>query len=483
MQSQAEKDIDFAMKTVNTLGKYVGKYFYNCDYNLTQNAQNIFSHNFPNEHLQRQKPYKDLIINKIKKIFNENELNNFDLESIDGLTINICDHHGILNHPWLYTANMISHFDRLFTKNRKAIPIITLDCGNCPLSEPFHKRGLEFHDVHVNLFPKSKKRQLVYTMPKTDISIMEKVVEYGKHTEFNEKELELIKKIDQIIQNLDYSDCEKYSHQITKINYYLWPLLFEEKQRDNLIDLVTLEHDEILVEFLIEFLQDESTFIFQMMFDKDFRDIVLNKFRGKYSAWDEDRNYGTHFFWYINEKGIQERMYLNKNEELVSENGSKIKFNKNEIIKLLMKKQLIPSMFVKFSTIVCYLGCVPMGGFGSVNYISTLKELWLEIMPEKFSKEKELLKQVPTQGIITTPFAFEKNNGELKELFAFDMFYKGGFTKEYLDKVNQMRLDELMRPGLEFCYNYYTNLLPENERVKIKFDKKAIHKPFEKLFV
>jgi len=60
--------------------------------------------------------------------------------------------------------------------------------------------------------------------------------------------------------------------------------------------------------------------------------------------------------------------------------------------------------------------------------------------------------------------------------------YKGGITKEYLEKIDKLRMDELMRPAIEMTYNYYSNLLPPEDRKEIKFDEKSIYAPLIKLF-
>lgn len=481
---KAEEDIIFAVKKVNELGRYIGKYFFNNATNLFENATSLYDYDFPKIHLERQKDYKKIIFDKIQQLFTDAELKNFDLEQIKGLTLPTIDHHGILNHPALYSGNINSRFNELFIKKDKAIPIIALGCGICPLNDPFHRRGFQFQGKQVNMFSKYDQHRLIYATPLVEYDIITKLIKSKKHILFNQNELDFLKKINDIIANIDFSQCERYSDQIIKINYALWPLLFEEKLRKNLVDLIILEHEEIVTKFLLEFLQNEDTFIYQMMFGQKFRELILESFRGKYSAWEESRQYGTHFFWHIDKNGIQRHLYFNTDNELESGEGFRIKFTLEEIIRGMKERVIVPSMFLKFSTAICYLGIVPLAGIGSVNYLCTLKDTWAKIMPSEFSQEKELISKIKTDGLVTIPIGYEydREKNKIVELYAFDVFYKGGFSQDYLEKVGKMRIDELLRPLLDFAYNYYMKLLPEKERVKIDFDQKTILQPFKRLF-
>jgi len=484
MSSQSEVDIEFAKRKIQEIGKYVGKYFVDAEQNLSQNSVSLFDYKFPEIHIERQKEYKKIIIRKIESLFSPEEVNSFNLGNMNGLFLSIVDHHGILNHPFLFGANVASHFHKLFSKNKKTSSIITLDCSNCPLNDPFHKRGFQFHGRQINIFSKNDKNKLVYSVPLVGFRIMDKIITTKKNILFSKEELDFLRSISDKIDSIDFSKCKRYSDQITKINYHLWPMLFEKFLRKDLIDLIQLEHDEILIEFLFDFFKKEETFIYKALFDEEFRSIILDKFRGNYSAWDEKRNYGTHFFWHIDKDGVQHRLYLNEEEKLVAANNFSIALEKNAILEGLRQKTIIPGMFLKFSIFVCYLGVIPFGGFGGVNYLSTIKNIWLDVLPEEYKFEKELISKIKTDGLITIPmvYDYDQKNEKILEQYAFDVMYKGGITKEYLEKIDKLRMDELMRPAIEMTYNYYSNLLPPEDRKEIKFDEKSIYAPLIKLF-
>lgn len=479
---KGEEDISLAMRKMKYLGTYVQKYFFDKGKNLVQHIQDINNQNFEKIHLERQKEYKKLIAQKIKFLFRDTYLRDFKFDQEKGLTLNITDHHGLINQPIFYSANIVSDFNRLFLKKKNNFPIITLNCGNCPLDEWTHKRGFKFRGKNISLFPKKEKSHLVYATAKRQFDIVSRVIKSKKHILFNKDEMGFLERIDDILSKIDYSKCKKYSDQATKINKEIWPLLFEKKIRNNVIDLIGLEHDEILVKFLGKFLNNKDTFIHQMLFDNKFGTHILNKFRGLFGAWNEKINYGTHFFWHIDKNGIQHRMYINSKNELEARNGFKIKLSLEEVLENLSKKTILPGIFLKFSVSTFYLGIKPLGGISSLNYLSNLKTRWLESMPNKFKRETKLIGAVNTDTLVAIPIAYYLENSKVKNLYAFDAIYRGGIKKDYLKKLSEeLSIADLTKP-LIVSYNHFRTFLPGRNK-KIDFDENLLYQPIEKVLL
>ena len=70
--------------------------FYESKENLTQYSKRINLYSAPEKYLERQKAFKTILRDKVKLIFNKDELKNIDLriEDSQGMVGGSMDHHG-----------------------------------------------------------------------------------------------------------------------------------------------------------------------------------------------------------------------------------------------------------------------------------------------------------------------------------------------------------------------------------------------------
>ncbi|EKD44012.1 MAG: hypothetical protein ACD_72C00033G0001 [uncultured bacterium] len=282
---------------------------------------------------------------------------------------------------------------------------------------------------------------------------------------FGDGEKQFLLSIEKEILALDFSRAQSYNDQISIINNFLWKKIFHEDVRGNIPELYYLTQEDIARDLASHILCGDNI-VSKAIFDADFRQIVLNNFRGVTVCWDEEKNKGTHFFWYKDENNESKRLFL-KDQFLVSENGlKKIKLIKEEIISLIEKNEIVPSLFVVFSYMTFWCGLKPLVGYGSCNYLTKMKETWLKTLKDNDTVEYERMLTLDTKSLIGGEIATYGRNEkhELIDLYAFDIIEKGGLTKQYLEKLFSMRFRDLLMPALPEIYKSY---VPTEERQEL----------------
>lgn len=431
--------------------------FYASEETLSEYSKRV---NFykPNKiYLERQKRFKQKLKEKIERLFNEEERADMKI-NIDedwGVVGGIVDHHGIIDHPWLLAVHLVSNFYKLLHRDTEG-DILTFATGNVPLNEPFRRRGFVLNGKKINLYPKADKNKVVFGLPKYNFDFVNRLkFESHQWHKFTFEEQAILEKIQNVIKNIDFSTCQYLGDQLTKINYHIWPFLFEEKLRNNVARLVAIEYDDIVIDYFVHILQNErDSFVYKMMFDDKFREKVLNKFEGAVGAWSEEGSSGTHFFWGLDENNEHVRLELKDGYLISDDKKFKLKFNPEDISKFLLEKKLLPCMLLKFSLIIFYMGMKPLSGY-SLEYLTRMKKKMVEVLEEDFPKDAELAKEIPldNMNLISICQGRDEQN-KLKELHAFDIFYKGGFKEEYFKKLDSHEFKEFMIPPLLFAYNY-----------------------------
>lgn len=443
-------------KLANEVVRYMPtlSYFFESQESLSHYSKRINDYQPDPVHLQRQAFFKQKLKDKIKRIFNESEREKIDLRIGDdwGIVGGIVEHHGILDHPLLLSVTLVSNFYKLLRKREEG-DILIFATGNVPLNEPFRRRGFMFRGKKYNLYPKSYKNKIVYALEKYNFDIQQKIVESHKWHLLSEEEQKFLTNISEMIKRIDFSSCQSIGDQLTKINFYLWPYLFEEKIRDNTANLISIEYDDIVIDYLIHVITNEpESHVYKMLFDVDFRNAILGKFEGVQGAWDKKRRIGTHFFWAIDEDHERVRLEL-KNNTLAGKE-IEIPLVPEVVISNLKEKRILPGMLLKFSLIIFYMGMKPLMGY-SLEYMTRLRERMIEILHKYFPEEAERSRKIPFDNMnLISVCKGRDSQGNLKDLHAFDVIYQGGFTKGYLESLDKIPFKEFMVPSLLFAYHY-----------------------------
>lgn len=476
-------------ETINEIANEVVKFmptlsaYYDSEESLSEYSKRINEYKSDPVHLKRQFLFKQKLREKIERIFDEEERKKIDLKIGDdwGVVGGIVEHHGILDHPLLLSVSLVSNFYKLLHKKEHGDALV-FATGNIPLNEPFRRRGFMLNEKKYHLYPKSYKNKVVYGLAKYDFNIVESIKKSHEWHLLSTEEQKFLSKINEIIRGINFSTCETIGDQFTKINFYLWPYLFEEKTRDNSANLISLEYDSVVIEYLIHVIESNpESHVYKMLFDKSFRDVIMSEFEGKQGAWDKESEIGTHFFWALDNENERIRLEL-KGDDLVGENFE-VQLAPQAIISKLKEKKILPGMLLKFSLITFYMGMKPLMGY-SLEYMTRLKVKMIEVLEKHFPEEAERSKKIPYDNMNLISICKGKDKeGKLKDLHAFDIFYKGGFTEKYLKNLDSIPFKEFMVPALLFAYNYsvgkYGN--PEDKK-NFNITEEELQKPFEKLF-
>jgi len=480
--------IDEKELIISQMTKYCEQYkdFLNLDIKLREYSDSLYNFQVNDVHKKRQELIKKIINNKIKNIFGSNFKKELKINLDTNLAFNIADHHQVLNHPFLLSSNIISSINKI-NKNKKQDAIIVISSGDVPPNNYFSKNGFTFYGKKVPLFSNCERELSSYYIPKRDFNFIEKLKVSDKWKEFNKEEKDFLIKEYDIIKSYNFSRCQNYLDQITVIIKNSWPRLFEEKLRPTLPDLIYITQEEIISECLIEILKEDNI-ISRCLFDENFRNKILENFRGIVVTWNEKEEKGTHFFWQKNPMESKSlRMYIKEGKLTPIDKRFKdlsIPFEREIIIELLKKKKIYPSLFIIFGVLNFYLGIKPLVGYGSVIYLNLMKNSWIKTLREfNINNEIENIKNIDTNGFVAgLPLIFQKYKNNMKVLYAYDIIYKGGITEDYLNKIFNMKFKDFLSVGVADMYDYVSvkyipkeiKIVPKinfNDLASITFDK------------
>lgn len=324
------------------------------------------------------------------------------------------------------------------------------------------------------IFSNSEREYCSYYIPKRDFDFIAKLKVADKWKEFSKEEKDFLMAEFEKIKNLDFSKCENYLDQITIIIKNTWPYLFEKKLRQNLFELIYITQEEIVTEALVEILKEDNI-ISRCLFNKEFRQSVLDNFRGIVVTWKEDEEKGTHFFWRKYPGRPQSLRLYAQGEKLMPKDERfkklAVPLEREAIIDLLKKKEIYPSLFMIFGVLNFYSGVKPLVGYGSVTYLDLMKKAWVKTLGYfNYEAEIKLVNKVETDGLIAgLAVSFKRIDNKIKTLYANDIFYEGGLSEEYIKTVLDMKFSEFLNVVAVDMYDYYgPKYIPESERFKLK---------------
>jgi len=451
------------------------KVFFELDTKLKNYSDFLYDFQVDDIHKKRQALIKEKIDTKLRSLFGENYKSELNVNLDTKLALNIADHHQILNHPFLVSSNIISSTDKL-NKDKKQEAIVVISSGDVPPNNYFSKNGFTFHDKRVPLFSNSERESVSYYLPSRDFDFVEKLKITKGWKAFSEKEKDFLIRERDEITSYDFSKCKNYIDQMTIIVKNSWPRLFEEKLRKNLPELIYITQEELVTDCLVDILEEDNI-VSRCIFDEDFRNEILENFRGIVVTWDEKEGKGTHFFWQkhpTENKSL--RMYIKDNYLVPVDERYEdlsIKIDQETIINLLKERKIYPSLFMIFAVINFYLGVKPLVGYGSVIYLNLMKNAWIKTLDKfELKEEVELIKGIKTNGLVAgLPLVFEKHDEKIKALFAYDIFFKGGITEEYLNNMFDIKFKDFLTSGCADMYDYFSvKYVPEEFRLKFKSD-------------
>lgn len=458
---------------IDQIKKYspIFKKFFELNINLREYSSNIYNFQHNKVYIKRQEVVKHEILEKIKNLFGQDYENLTKIKFDEQLVLNITDHHQVLNHPLLISDNIIANVSKFFQSDKPS-PIFVISSGDVPPNNYFSRNGFQLHDKRIPIFSNSEKDESSCFIPKRDFNFIKKLKDSQRWNEFNIEEQNFLIKEYKKIKSLNFSNCKNYNDQITLIVKNTWPYLFEEKSRKNLPDLIYITQEELVTKCLLKIL-DEKNFITNSLFNVNFREKILNNFRGIVVTWDEANNKGTHFFWRKHpHENKSLRLYVQGNSLVPVDERFKdlaFKLEKEEIRDLLKSGQIYPSLFTTFSLLNFYFGIKPLVGHGSIIYLNLFRDVWIKTLEKsEFVEEINNIKSYEIDSMISgLALFFARINGKLKTSYAYDIIYNEGVSEEYLNRIFEIKFCDLLSISVPGIYDYISQkYIPEKEKIK-----------------
>lgn len=476
--------IELAISEIKKHNPVFGR-FYDCEDNLREHSAEIQKADIPDYVLKRQAFYKSLINKKIQGLFG----NNFSYMPIpenQPLVVSTVDHHGLLNHPIPTSASFASRYATILDRD-EAPDIVTLSTGNVPVNNALFKRGISFADKHINMFTRNEYNRLVLSQKNTKLSLAalatssanKEALKNKGIKEFSDEEVSFLKEIDENIIS-KHSVSGMYSDQCTVWNHYLWERLVEPELREHLLRLFVLQGEDLDCQFLIDVVKNhQDSFVYRIIFDEETRKLAIKMFDGLYGCWNLKNHSGTMFFFVLNERGKRVDLWVD-GDKLRDEKGIfTLSLNEQDVIDALTHKTIYPSILTTFLMIAFWAGIKCLGGVNQIRYLTDYKNTLTKLLEGIGDKDKQFVETVDLLGVNTFSIFFKKINNAPKELFAFDVFYQGGITRQYLDNIGHLTVRDVLMPSLPF---FYSLSVPEKYRKDIQFNPTELNRPLLKLF-
>lgn len=405
--------------------------------------------------------------------------------------VSTTDHHAIIDHPFWLNANIITSlpYEQTHDETLKYLVVFSFASVSNNNASGF-PRGILFHGgdrgegplIRLPILPDKWKMRTVYGTPpytKDDLKrtafLLDKKQKEGLISSNRAEQIHRL--LFEIIGKSSILDSEDLCSQITKVNYEIWPLCFAP---NGMPDLIYLEAETITREiYLQDIFQKPSCMLAKMLFEKDMRALVMKHFADLPGTFSEKDDYGTYFFWALDEKGHRLRLLLNheKSQLFSREKDIIIPLTLESIAEALRSKKIYPSMMAVYLTLSLHFGMKCLGGFAQVHDLTKMKEALLHLLVD-LGRFREIhavsriqTKELSGDGLV---LAYVKNEqDQLIPATGIDLILSETklSSRDYQWMAKQVTLREMITPLLPEIYtvlypsyerkNEYQNLTPE----------------------
>jgi hypothetical protein len=292
--------------------------------------------------------------------------------------VSTADHHGLLNHPYFYTA-------ALLRSHHKVRPLgnttVVLAFGNVSLSNDSFPRGFFFHDAHFrearfHLKSLHERRMPVFGLPPVLKGAFVKECERSMHQPLASRARERIALfLERIAESDTVWSQETYGAQLTILNAVWWKTLFGEARGE----LVYLEIESVVRRLLLEQHLITETPLHKIFFDAQWRSRYLTLFEGIFGAHGE--NFGTHFFWYADRVKNMRRQLFVRGDIMETANGDvSISLTPDAVREKIVSRELVPGTALNLITVHAEGLLASAGGLSQIEYLKTMSERWNKLL-------------------------------------------------------------------------------------------------------
>ena len=367
------------------------------------------------------------------------------------------DHHGLLNYKLLYNSNILLGE---LVKHLKLPYIIVLSTGNITLKNISYPRGFYFKKQKFNFFPKNKSQIPVYLAKLALCDVNKNGLEsfiknfFDSGLSFEERRFLEYLFCDCLEIEKALVSYEKFSDQITFLNYRIWKYYFDNGMKDQCSEMIYLQSNYIFKAYIIDELKKSDSLISRILFDEKIRELYIKNFDGIPCCWGS--SYGSHFFWGISEKERSISLQYNAHSKsLVGENFI-LKMEKDEIIDKLSNEKILPTTFFDFLIKVFLEGYLALGGFNQIEYLPLMQQAHVRSLKEIGEYElADVFASRVTDGLICglMPFSFDSGLDLMWHYNSKDGRFNGnldrGLGQKELDQMLNTKVSDLIAAGIE----------------------------------
>ncbi len=343
--------------------------------------------------------------------------------------VSAVDHHGPLTLPSFVHGNIVQ---AQANKDLGESVVLVLSTGGVSLDNSSFPRGLTSHDasgqeVHLPILSLKHRHKSVFA-----------VKAYAKK-EIKKFLLKAAAILPGALFQKIYADKKvfsflRYWEQVTRTNYFLFQLLPSFSKTD----FVSVPIEIVTSKLLLKSHMKKSSELGRIFFDPVWRQAYLKASDGIAGAYTSATQKGTELFWRLKD-GRREQLFV-RGDTLRNEQGDfSVKLVPKAVAASLKKQEIFPSYALCLITTSFWGGLVCGGGYSQVDYLSELKDRYVEMLLQMGEKgSAEVLKRMPTDRLGSDYlFAFAKRASGTFPLTLLDIISGGNELSTLMHATTQ----------------------------------------------
>ncbi len=275
------------------------------------------------------------------------------------------------------------------------IPVLA--CAGVPLQSYSYPRGLmlgrknaQGHHVRYPLFPSAKQNTLVLAAPALHKNGVLKIVNKWDKSLVSMREWEVMQTIvHDIILHDDCLGLTNFSQQVMYINGKIFQAVYPDNPNTH---AVYLNLEELATKLVLADLQDPSSVLSTLFFQKACRGRILEELTNTRACWSQlattgqklerTGKSGTIFFWGIDEQGRRVPLCLQENPDRLVYGDISIALTAEGISAALQQGLIYPSLYTAFVSLHLQHSLACCGGLYMTKYLPTMLETTASVLQD-----------------------------------------------------------------------------------------------------
>ncbi|TVZ39601.1 hypothetical protein P886_4006 [Alteromonadaceae bacterium 2753L.S.0a.02] len=278
----------------------------------------------------------------------------------------------------------------------KCLPVLATDW--VPMDNMFHPRGILLPEkdklVTYHLFSKKTRKQLVSHTNPFDAAMVRNLIDDLNKSSRSGAVSENTKRRGVDFLETFYLDSRvlgqtSYRRQCSLVNQLAWQKLFPKTA------LHYINVSDFFLPLLKKSITDQSSIIYKILFDTEFRAAVLDVLDGVGGCWDSRNNSGTLFFW--QQKSGKMYPLLKLEHNCLSNPNAEFELQPQVLYNALQEGDLLPGLFLVFVQLMFVEGLACIGGMRQIGYNQTIREGLLRVCEERAPEFVEQIQGFPVE--------------------------------------------------------------------------------------